>query len=1008
MLAGRVVWLLLLAALCLVLPLPASAQSTDDRALTAAETRALTDQLRRDVAALNGAPLDTNLIDAFARRRDALDRLSRSDSPGAIAAAFTAAEIAALPAEASPFVERWVYRIGQLGLVHADNPDGSGEYEAYLIGDGATTQLRIGGQATQARAGDRILVAGIAVSGDGAIASADISILQAALQLVPVGPQRTVVILASSTGTPSSHRYANKSNTASLFFSASSGQSMKDFLEEASYGQTTIVGASGPGSSSDVVGPYSIATSCTPGTIFKNAVAAADSAVDYNLYDRVVIAYEHPTQCSFAGVASLGTWPLGVLDGAQPSLSVSVNVNAATGDTTADGKIGGTALHEMGHNLGLRHAYTVDCDTVIYKSTGCVQTEYGNPADVMGRAYGYGHYNAVNKDELGWLAGRTQDVTSTGTYALAPFEQGGGVTVLRVPRARDENGNPTAYFYLEYRVPTPSWRNYASYWSGYDNSVLVHVRALDANSQPYSQLVDTTPKSITGELASPSASSDLDDAPMVAGRGLSDAAAGLTLSVLTTGPTGATISVNLDPPTLSAAGSSSPGGQVTTTWSGIHGPTKYDFIGLYRVGQTNNTAIQKKYVNCQPTATVAAASGSCTFTMPLVNGDYEFRLYANNAFTLLATSNQMSLTGGLVPTATRTATATRTPTPTPSASPLRSATPTRTLTPTSTRTQTRTQTATRTTTPTRTTTLTRTISPTRTQSATRTVTPTRTRTLTRTVTPTRTPSVTKTITPTRTRTLTRTITPTRTVTLTRTLTPTRTITLTRTRTPTRTVTLTRTQTPTRTVTLTRTQTLTRTATLTRTVTSTRTPSATPTVTSTRTVTSTPTATFTATSTGTATATRTRTNTRTATATRTFTATRTATPTRTPTVPADALALSAPAATSTPRPVPRVAWSPARLSVPLSPGESTIVTSSFEVTSSPGAASFRVFSRGTLSLDPSSLPETIEPGRSYTLRFIATMPSGSAGLVTQTSVVQMFPEGRTSVGDSLYIRLVPRS
>ena len=40
----------------------------------------------------------------------------------------------------------------------------------------------------------------------------------------------------------------------------------------------------------------------------------------------------------------------------------------------------------------------------------------------------------------------------------------------------------------------------------------------------------------------------------------------------------------------------------------------------------------------------ARASGSCSFTMPNTAGTYELRLFANNGFTLLATSPKITVT----------------------------------------------------------------------------------------------------------------------------------------------------------------------------------------------------------------------------------------------------------------------------------------------------------------------------------------------------------------------------
>src|SRR2546425_34131 len=105
-----------------------------------------------------------------------------------------------------------------------------------------------------------------------------------------------------------------------------------------------------------------------------------------------------------------------------------------------------------------------------------------------------------------------------------------------------------------------------------------------------------------------------------------------------TGSGGATLSVS---PTSVAAG-----GTVTATWSGIAAPTPGDWIGLYVPGSGNSAYLAWIYVSCSPSPGAPSAAGSCPFTIPsgLAPGSYELRLYANNTYTRLATSNPFDVT----------------------------------------------------------------------------------------------------------------------------------------------------------------------------------------------------------------------------------------------------------------------------------------------------------------------------------------------------------------------------
>ena len=101
--------------------------------------------------------------------------------------------------------------------------------------------------------------------------------------------------------------------------------------------------------------------------------------------------------------------------------------------------------------------------------------------------------------------------------------------------------------------------------------------------------------------------------------------------------------------TLSASPTSvAPGGTITATWSGIATPSATDWIGLYTLGAANTAYIHWIYVSCSQNPGAAQASGSCPFVVSstVAPGTYQLRLLANDAFTLLATSNTFTVTSG--------------------------------------------------------------------------------------------------------------------------------------------------------------------------------------------------------------------------------------------------------------------------------------------------------------------------------------------------------------------------
>src|SRR5262245_39522327 len=95
------------------------------------------------------------------------------------------------------------------------------------------------------------------------------------------------------------------------------------------------------------------------------------------------------------------------------------------------------------------------------------------------------------------------------------------------------------------------------------------------------------------------------------------------------------------------------GGVATTAWSQIDSPSPRDWIGLYEAGANDMDFQAWVYVNCTHTPTTAAASGVCPFGVPsrLPPGLYEMRLFVNDGFERLATSETFTVSAGRPDTA---------------------------------------------------------------------------------------------------------------------------------------------------------------------------------------------------------------------------------------------------------------------------------------------------------------------------------------------------------------------
>jgi hypothetical protein len=100
----------------------------------------------------------------------------------------------------------------------------------------------------------------------------------------------------------------------------------------------------------------------------------------------------------------------------------------------------------------------------------------------------------------------------------------------------------------------------------------------------------------------------------------------------------------------------SAGGVVTVSWSGIVGPAPGDWFGLFAVGAPNSPTIDWRYVNCTKSAGGSGvASGSCNLPLPasLSPGQYEIRMFRNDSYVGLGTSNTVTVV--TPPSATLTA-----------------------------------------------------------------------------------------------------------------------------------------------------------------------------------------------------------------------------------------------------------------------------------------------------------------------------------------------------------------
>jgi M6 family metalloprotease-like protein len=368
-----------------------------------------------------------------------------------------------------------------------------------------------------------------------AVASGEVS-ADTASPCSTTGDQKTAVLLINYPSTPLTSGYTT-SYVNDIFFGPA--PSVTDYWREASYGTTSASG--------QVFGPFTLDADYTcdqQDDILQAAIQAADSTVDFTAYQRIflILPVTVAGGCAYDGMAQLGCSLL--QSPSKGSFTASATwIESITIGPNIYGALGGllqTAIHEGGHNFGLRHASSLDYDTVPAGAPGTdgTHSEYGDPFSSMGT--NPGHFAAPHKNMLGWLTEGSGwlEVESGGSWTIAPLssQSSAGPYALRVQRG---TGN-SQWLWVEYRQPIGSYEPSIVDNGGPRNfgGALIHFEDPSQSSwTAYTELLDFQPVRLPNNF---------NTAILPAGSTWSDPYSNLTLTAGSATPSGLPVTVSYD------------------------------------------------------------------------------------------------------------------------------------------------------------------------------------------------------------------------------------------------------------------------------------------------------------------------------------------------------------------------------------------------------------------------------------------------------------------------------
>ena len=494
---------------------------------------------------------------------------------------------------------------GILEILVEDHPQAS-RTRHYLKTGSGRVELQFKGQPPALQSGARLRVRGqlsgnlLALDESG---TSSLTVTAAAPLPNTIGEQKVAVLLVNFQDDVSQPYTLAQAND--VVFNQTSG-----FMRENSFQSAWLAGNS--------VGWLTLpmVSTCVTSDIATAAKQAASTAgVDLAAYSRFVYVFPRNAACVWSGVGTVG---------------------GTTTDVWINGRLDlKTVAHELGHNFGLQHSHSSDCDLTPLGNV-CTTYDYGDVADAMGTNTA-GHFNAFQKERLGWLNSGAQPpiatATASGPYTIGAFETSSTqAKALKVLKSTDPANGAKTWYYIEYRQAIGFDAGLASlYQSNLVNGVLIRTGTDGDRNSSY--LLDMTPNTVP--------TFDMTDAALLPGQAFVDSAAGVTIALTARDTTQAALNVTLSPP--SGCVRANPSVTVSAGGAGVAAGTAMSYSAS--VTNNDNAGCGASAMNLQSTLPAGWSGSFANPTVSLIPGAA--------ATTTLTVTSAASASAGTYPVGVR-------------------------------------------------------------------------------------------------------------------------------------------------------------------------------------------------------------------------------------------------------------------------------------------------------------------------------------------------------------------